>query len=82
MKIKISLTIKKEVIDRAELYANQTGKSLHEIIEHYLIKIKEKSKLEHNISPKLKKLVGAVSLPKDFDDEKELLSILRKKHLK
>ncbi len=81
MKIKISLTIKKEVIDRAERYANQKGKSLQDIIEHYLIKIKEENKLEHNISPKLKKIVGAVSLPKDFDDEKEIHSILEQKHL-
>jgi hypothetical protein len=33
------------------------------------------------ISPKLKRLVGVVSLPEDFDEEIELRSALEKKHL-
>jgi hypothetical protein len=34
------------------------------------------------LSPKLKKLVGAVHLPADFDYDEELRSAIEKKHLK
>ena len=33
------------------------------------------------LSPKLKRIVGVVDLPKDFDEEEELRSRLEKKHL-
>jgi formiminotetrahydrofolate cyclodeaminase len=36
---------------------------------------------KEKISPKLKKIVGAVKLPKSFDEEKELRSYFEKKHL-
>jgi hypothetical protein len=36
---------------------------------------------EKKVSPKLKKLIGAVKLPKDFDEKKELRSYYEKKHL-
>jgi hypothetical protein len=32
------------------------------------------------ISPRLKKLIGAVKLPADFDEKKELVTYFRKKH--
>jgi hypothetical protein len=35
---------------------------------------------DKGISPKLKKIVGAVKLPKNFDDKRELRSCLEKKH--
>jgi hypothetical protein len=35
----------------------------------------------NNLTPKLKKIVGAVSLPVDFSEEEELRSALEKKHL-
>lgn len=34
-----------------------------------------------HLSPKLKKIVGIVSLPDDFDEEKALREVLEKKHL-
>ena len=34
-----------------------------------------------DMSPKLKKLVGSVQLPADFDYDKELRSAIEKKHL-
>ena len=33
------------------------------------------------LSPKLKKIVGIVDLPKDFDEKAELRAALEKKHL-
>ena len=80
MSTKLTLTIKKPIIERAKSYAKSTGRSLSELIENYLETITDGNK-EANISPKLKKLLGAVQLPEDFDEEKELREAMEKKHL-
>ncbi len=80
MTTKLTLTVEKSVIERAKSYAKGTGRSLSELIESYLDTVtSDEGKKE--ISPKLKKIVGAVKLPKDFDDEKELHSYFENKHL-
>ena len=79
MNTKLTLTVEKSVIDRAKAYARNTGRSLSEIIENYLDAItKEEPTTE--LSPKLKKIVGAVSLPPDFDEEQVVRTQLEKKH--
>lgn len=80
MTTKLTLTVEKEVIDRAKSYAKDTGRSLSELIEQYLDKITQE-RTAQKISPKLKKLIGAVKLPQDFDGKKELRSYYEKKHL-
>jgi formiminotetrahydrofolate cyclodeaminase len=80
MTTKLTLTIEKSIIERAKSYAKNNGKSLSELIENYLDTITKESG-ETKPSPKLKKLVGVVKLPKNFDEEKELRSYLEKKHL-
>jgi formiminotetrahydrofolate cyclodeaminase len=81
MATKLTLTVDKAVIERAKSYANRTGRSLSDLIEKYLESITSNEKSDNDISPKLKKIVGAVKLPKNFDEEKELRSYLEKKHL-
>jgi formiminotetrahydrofolate cyclodeaminase len=80
MTTKLTLTVEKAIIERAKIYAKNTGRSLSELVEKYLETITEEND-NQKISPKLKKIIGAVSLPKDFDEEKELRSSLEKKHL-
>jgi formiminotetrahydrofolate cyclodeaminase len=80
MTTKLTLTVEKSIIERAKIYAKNTGRSLSELVEKYLESITEDNGNE-KISPKLKKIIGAVTLPKDFDEEKELRSYLEKKHL-
>ena len=80
MTTKLTLTVEKTIIERAKSYAKKTGRSLSELIESYLENITEEN--DHSeLSPKLKKLIGSVKLPKDFDEEKELRSAIEKKHL-
>ena len=80
MTTKLTLSVEKEVIERAKSFAKHSGRSLSELIEQYLDSItQEKTTVE--ISPRLKKLIGAVKLPKNFDEKKELQSYLEKKHL-
>jgi predicted DNA-binding protein len=80
MTTKLTLTVEKAVIERAKSYAKKTGRSLSELIENYLENITDES-TNSDISPRLRKLVGSVQLPADFDEEQELRSALEKKHL-
>lgn len=80
MATKLTLTLEKTVIERAKSYAKKTGRSLSELIETYLENLTNENN-NSDLSPKLKKLIGSVKLPKDFDEEKELRSAIEKKHL-
>jgi hypothetical protein len=80
MTTKLTLTVEKTIIDRAKSYAKKTGRSLSELIENYLENITDEN-YDSDLSPKLKKLVGSVKLPGDFDEEIELRSSIEKKHL-
>ncbi len=80
MTTKLTLTVEKTIIERAKSYAKKTGRSLSELIENYLETITEEDS-NSDMSPKLKKLVGSVQLPADFDYDKELRSVIEKKHL-
>jgi hypothetical protein len=80
MSTKLTLTIEKAILERAKVYAKNTGRSLSELIENYLT-ILTQEKDEAKLSPKLKKIVGSITLPSNFDDDKELRSDLEEKHL-
>ncbi len=80
MTTKLTLTVEKSVIERAKSYAKNTGRSLSEIIENYLTTITKESS-NNELSPTLKKIVGVVNLPEDFNEKTELRSALENKHL-
>lgn len=80
MTTKLTLTVEKTTIEKAKIYAKNTGRSLSELVEKYLENITE---VDDNItvSPKLKNLIGVVNLPTDFDEKEELANYLENKHL-
>ncbi len=80
MTTKLTLTVEKSVIERAKSYAKNTGRSLSEIIENYLTTLTNENDNDQ-LSPKLKKIVGIITLPEDFDEKAELRKALEKKHL-
>ena len=80
MTTKLTLTVEKSIIESAKNYAKNTGRSLSEIVENYLKSITEENSTTR-LSPKLQKIVGAVTLPQDFDEEAELRSYFEQKHL-
>lgn len=80
MTTKLTLTIEKSVIEKAKSYAKRTGRSLSELIEKYLESITDEKEKGNELSPKLKKIVGAVKLPEDFDEDRELRAYFEKKH--
>ena len=77
MTTKLTLTVEKDIIERAKSYAKNSGRSLSELIEQYLDTITQENN-NQQVSPKLKKLIGAVKLPKDFDEKKNYNPIWRK----
>jgi hypothetical protein len=81
MKTKFSLTIEKDIIEKAKSYAKQTGRSLSDLIESYLESLTRESKTDKYLSPKLRKIIGAVKLPKALDKKKELGAYFEKKYL-
>jgi hypothetical protein len=84
MNTKLTLSLKKEVIEDAKIFAKETGRSLSELVEKYLESITQNnSSLDKNasISPRLKRLIGVVKLPKDFDENKVKTSYLVEKNL-
>ena len=80
MNTKLTLTVEKSIIERAKLYAKSTGRSLSELIENYLAKVTQEETTSE-LSPKLKRIVGVVQLPENFDEDIELRSAMEKKHL-
>lgn len=81
MKTKLTVTIEEETVQKAKLYAKQTERSLSGLIENYLKTLVEEHPNPQPISSKLKRLVGVVKLPPDFDEKTELNN-LRNKTLK
>jgi len=80
MTTKLTLTVEKSIIERAKSYAKSTGRSLSEIIETYLTTITDET-VDNEMSPKLKKIVGVIKLPKDFNEKEELRKSLEDKYL-
>lgn len=76
MNTKLTLSLDKEIIEKAKIYAKGTGRSLSEMVENYFKNLVEKSDKKNNtteddeIDPQLKKLVGIIQLPPDFDIKK------------
>jgi Family of unknown function (DUF6364) len=80
MTTKLTLTMDDAVILSAKDYANRSGKSLSSVVENYLKSLSEKN--DDDIAPRVRKMMGVIKLPEDFDYKKELGNALTKKYLK
>lgn len=82
MSTKVTLTIKKAVIEKAKKYAKSQGRSLSNLVEEYLksVTAEHPKDEELQLSPITKSLYGAVELKNTDIDYKEILKneILRK----
>ncbi|MEC5165119.1 hypothetical protein RCH18_000844 [Flavobacterium sp. PL11] len=71
MNTKLTLSLEKEVIEQAKIYAKETGRSLSEMVESYFRNLTSKRDLDYkDIDPKIRKLIGRITLPADFDIKK------------
>ncbi|ELR72637.1 hypothetical protein C900_01016 [Fulvivirga imtechensis AK7] len=81
MNTKLTLTLEKEVIEKAKKYAAEKGRSLSELVENYFQFLTETPEQEKEIklSPKVSKLRGVLKVNSDFDYKKVLEEELLKK---
>jgi two-component SAPR family response regulator len=82
MNTKLTLTIEKEIIQRAKAYAKDKNRSLSDIIENYLkLLTKEEKTMElEKLNPVVKSLKGSFKMPKNMDYKKELRNRLEEKY--
>ncbi|MBL7700591.1 MAG: hypothetical protein JNK79_20700 [Chitinophagaceae bacterium] len=80
MVTKLTLTMEDSVISSAKKYALKQGKSLSDIVETYLIAITSIDENRGKISPEIRKLMGVIKLPKDFDYKESLRASILKKY--
>ena len=78
MSTKLTLSLKKSVIEKAKKYAKGNNQSLSQIIESYLEKITSQN--PELGDSELDSVRGIISLPKDFDLKKETRKLRIKKH--
>lgn len=83
MNTKLTLTIEREIIERAKIYARGKNRSLSDIIENYLKTLTEKEKQDNSqkLNPIVKSLKGSFKMPKNMDYKKELRNRVEKKYL-
>jgi hypothetical protein len=81
MKRKITLTIDKNILEKAEQFASENNLSVEELIENFLSEIAEKQQGEPlQISPLVKSISSKSPLPVDFDYKKEYREYLKEKY--
>jgi hypothetical protein len=82
MDAKLTLNIDRDVARKAKVYAKKEGRSLSDLVENYLKLLTKNSTVEDSeYTPRVKALLGSVTLPKDFDYKKELVDALVNKYL-
>ncbi len=82
MTIKLTLSMDERIVEKAKLYAKNTGQSLSKIIEKYLETLaSEYVQKPEERSTKLRKIIGVAKVPKNFSEEKAKRAYLQNKHL-
>jgi len=82
MSTKLTLTIEREVIEKAKKYANAKGRSLSDIIENYLKVITNEETIDDiHMTPIVKSLKGSFKTSDKFDYKKELTKALTDKYI-
>jgi hypothetical protein len=82
MDAKLTLNIDKDVARKAKVYARSKGRSLSDLVENYLKLLTKNSSVEDSeYTPRVKSLLGCITLPEDFDYKSEIAGSLVKKYL-
>lgn len=83
MNTKLTLTIEREIIERAKNYAKGKNRSLSDIIENYLkiLTKEDRNNKRKKLNPVVESLKGSFKMPKDMDYKEELKNRLEKKYL-
>lgn len=68
MKEKLTLTIDKEIKQRAKRHAKATGHSVSEVVEEFLDNFSEEEPFQPEPGSVTESLMGSLKLPKRFDN--------------
>ncbi len=84
MRAKLTLSIEKNVIERAKQHAKRQGRSLSNLVEDLLASVTAPpAKREKDISPSIDALIGILPVQdKNWDYREELTDALEEKYLK
>jgi Family of unknown function (DUF6364) len=82
MTTKLTLTIEQRVIKTAKKYAQKKGRSLSDLVENYLRTLSTGENQIEEISPRVKRLIGSIKLPDNFDYKQSLGDAIVKKYNK
>jgi hypothetical protein len=80
METKLTIRLKKRVIERAKDYAQNHKISLSKMVESYLESITEQKKEELEITPLVESLSGVIHLPEDVDLKNDYTNYLTDKY--
>jgi len=80
METKLTLSMEKEVIEKAKAYARKKNTSLSRLIKNYLLNITGASGKETGITPLVKSLSGVLTLEDGTDHKKAYSEWLHNKY--
>ncbi len=81
MNTKLTLTLEKEVIEKAKKYASERGRSLSDLVENYFKFLTgQEEKANFQASSKLIKLRGILKTEKNIDYKKVIEEEINKKY--
>jgi macrodomain Ter protein organizer (MatP/YcbG family) len=82
MNTKLTLSLKKSVIEKAKKYAKENGESLSAMIQSYLENVTQVNEDSAKYSPKVNSLKGSFKIEEDINYKEELNNALEEKYLK
>lgn len=77
---KLTLSLDKNVIEKAKIYAKCNNTSLSKLIESYLDAMTNQTKIPSEITPLVKSLSGVIELPENFDVKENYTQHLLEKY--
>lgn len=85
MNTKLTLTLEKDVIEKAKEYASRQGQSLSSLVENYFKHLtfeprQEEKEVLKPLPESFKRLEGILKYDKDFDYKEELTKALEEKY--
>jgi len=80
METKLTIRLKKKVIERAKEYAQDHKISLSKLVESYLESVTDKEKGKPEITSLVESLSGVITLNENFDVEKDYSNYLTEKY--
>ena len=81
MNVKLTLRMRKKVIEKAKKYARNSNQSLSSMVENYFELITDSSRsINIDLSPNVLELSGIIKLDEDFDYKEEYRKHLSEKY--